>query len=120
QARLAGPDLPGASPLRGPERSRSPERTLRPVRIPLGLRRIRGPRFRRLGRLPGRGSGLRVSAARPCAPHAIRPIQGGNMSIDPKLTVAEILERHPEARAALAKLGLDACCGGRHPLEFAC
>jgi uncharacterized protein involved in response to NO len=42
------------------------------------------------------------------------------MSIDPKLTVAEILERHPEARAALAKLGLDACCGGRHPLEFAC
>ena len=42
------------------------------------------------------------------------------MSIDPSMTVAEILQRHPEARAPLAALGLDACCGGKHPLEFAC
>jgi len=42
------------------------------------------------------------------------------MNIDPKMTVAEILNRHPEARPALAALGLDACCGGKHPLEFAC
>ena len=42
------------------------------------------------------------------------------MSIDPKMTVAEILSLHPEARPALAQLGLDACCGGKHPLEFAC
>jgi len=42
------------------------------------------------------------------------------MDIDPKLTVAEILALHPEARPALAALGLDACCGGKHPLEFAC
>jgi uncharacterized protein involved in response to NO len=42
------------------------------------------------------------------------------MSIDPAMTVAEILQRHPHARAPLAALGLDACCGGKHPLEFAC
>jgi uncharacterized protein involved in response to NO len=42
------------------------------------------------------------------------------MSIDPKMTVAEILNLRPEARPALAALGLDACCGGKHPLEFAC
>ena len=42
------------------------------------------------------------------------------MSIDPKMTVAEILSLHPESRPALAQLGLDACCGGKHPLEFAC
>jgi uncharacterized protein involved in response to NO len=42
------------------------------------------------------------------------------MNIDPRWTVAEILSRHPEAKPALARLGLDACCGGRHPLEFAC
>ncbi|HEU4401358.1 MAG TPA: DUF542 domain-containing protein, partial [Candidatus Polarisedimenticolia bacterium] len=40
--------------------------------------------------------------------------------IDPTLTVAEILKRHPQARAVLARFGLDACCGGAHPLEFAC
>jgi hypothetical protein len=40
--------------------------------------------------------------------------------IDPKMTVAEILRRHPRARPVLARLGLDACCGGSHPLEFAC
>ena len=42
------------------------------------------------------------------------------MSIDPKMTVAEILSAWPAARAPLAALGLDACCGGKHPLEFAC
>ncbi len=42
------------------------------------------------------------------------------MSIDPKMTVAEILSACPAARAPLAALGLDACCGGKHPLEFAC
>jgi len=42
------------------------------------------------------------------------------MNIDPKMTVAEILSRIPEARPALAQLGLHACCGGKHPLEFAC
>ncbi|MCI0655658.1 MAG: DUF542 domain-containing protein, partial [Acidobacteria bacterium] len=42
------------------------------------------------------------------------------MNIDSRMTVAEILNRHPEARPALAALGLDACCGGKHPLEFAC
>jgi hypothetical protein len=36
------------------------------------------------------------------------------------MTVAEILRRHPAARPVLAGLGLDACCGGAHPLEFAC
>ncbi len=40
--------------------------------------------------------------------------------IDPRMTVAEILKRHPEARPTLARYGLDACCGGSHPLEFAC
>lgn len=40
--------------------------------------------------------------------------------IDPKMTVAEILRRHPRARPVLARLGLDACCGGAHPLEYAC
>lgn len=40
--------------------------------------------------------------------------------IDPQMTVAEILKRHPESRPVLARFGLDACCGGAHPLEFAC
>jgi hypothetical protein len=42
------------------------------------------------------------------------------MSIDPKMTVAEIVRLHPGARAVLARHGLDACCGGAHPLRFAC
>ena len=42
------------------------------------------------------------------------------MRIDPTLTVAEIIGRHPGARAVLQRYGLDACCGGAHPLEFAC
>lgn len=40
--------------------------------------------------------------------------------IDPKLTIAEILKRHPGAAPVLARHGLDTCCGGSHPLEFAC
>ncbi len=42
------------------------------------------------------------------------------MPIDPAMTVAEILKRYPGSRAVLARYGLDACCGGAHPLEFAC
>jgi hypothetical protein len=45
-----------------------------------------------------------------------RPAPG----IDPRMTVAEILARRPGARAVLAGYGLDACCGGAHPLEAAC
>jgi Domain of unknown function (DUF1858)/Domain of Unknown function (DUF542)/NnrS protein len=40
--------------------------------------------------------------------------------IEPSMTVAEIVQRHPEARPILARFGLDTCCGGKHPLEFAC
>ena len=40
--------------------------------------------------------------------------------IDPGMTVAEILRRHPQTRPVLARYGLDACCGGSHPLEHAC
>jgi hypothetical protein len=42
------------------------------------------------------------------------------MSIDPRMTVAEIIRLHPAARVVLARHGLDTCCGGSHPLEFAC
>jgi uncharacterized protein involved in response to NO len=42
------------------------------------------------------------------------------MSIDPAMTVADILRHFPGARAVLQRFGLDACCGGAHPLEFAC
>ena len=41
-------------------------------------------------------------------------------SLDPRLTVAEIVKQHPAAGPILARFGLDACCGGRHPLEHAC
>jgi hypothetical protein len=40
--------------------------------------------------------------------------------IDPKLTVAEILTRFPAARPILTAHGLDTCCGGSHPLDYAC
>jgi len=40
--------------------------------------------------------------------------------IDPRLTVAEIVARHPAAGPVLARFGLDTCCGGRHPLQYAC
>ncbi len=39
---------------------------------------------------------------------------------DPKLPVKEILARFPDVRSVLAAHGLDACCGGEHPLERAC
>ena len=40
------------------------------------------------------------------------------MKIDPKLTVAEIARRHPEAMKVFARYRIDMCCGGQHPLEF--
>ena len=42
------------------------------------------------------------------------------MRINPEHTVAEIIREHPEAAPILARFGLDACCGGRHPLAMAC
>ena len=39
---------------------------------------------------------------------------------DPGLPVREILTRYPHLRSALASHGLDACCGGEHPLSRAC
>lgn len=42
------------------------------------------------------------------------------MSIDPAMTVAEIIKRNPGARPVLQRFGLDTCCGGAHPLDFAC
>src|SRR5690242_1323280 len=42
------------------------------------------------------------------------------MRIDPSMTVSDIIQRHPETAAVLARFGLDACCGGKHPLELAC
>ncbi|MEK7798815.1 MAG: DUF542 domain-containing protein, partial [Acidobacteriota bacterium] len=36
------------------------------------------------------------------------------------MTVADIIKQYPGARAVLQRFGLDACCGGAHPLEFAC
>jgi uncharacterized protein involved in response to NO len=42
------------------------------------------------------------------------------MRIDPSMTVSEIIQRHPGTALVLARFGLDACCGGKHPLELAC
>lgn len=39
------------------------------------------------------------------------------MTIDPKMTVAEIARRHPETMKVFAKHKIDLCCGGIHPLE---
>ncbi len=36
-----------------------------------------------------------------------------------EMTVGEIIARWPRAKAALAELGLDLCCGGVHPLRAA-
>jgi NnrS protein/Domain of Unknown function (DUF542) len=41
-------------------------------------------------------------------------------SLDPSLPVRELLDRFPEIRPILAAHGLDACCGGQHPLSQAC
>ena len=40
--------------------------------------------------------------------------------IDPSLPVKDILARYPALSSALAAHGLDACCGGQHPLADAC
>jgi hypothetical protein len=40
--------------------------------------------------------------------------------IDPALPIRTLLERYPHLRSAMATHGLDACCGGVHPLEEAC
>ncbi len=40
--------------------------------------------------------------------------------IDPKEPVKDLLARYPHLASALAAHGLDACCGGVHPLEEAC
>jgi hypothetical protein len=42
------------------------------------------------------------------------------MSIDPRQTVLQIVERTPGAAPILARFGLDTCCGGARPLEEAC
>jgi hypothetical protein len=40
--------------------------------------------------------------------------------IDPATPVRDLLQRHPHLASALAAHGLDACCGGVHPLKHAC
>ncbi|HKD16995.1 MAG TPA: DUF542 domain-containing protein [Thermoanaerobaculia bacterium] len=40
--------------------------------------------------------------------------------IDPSTPVRDLLRRHPHLSSALAARGLDACCGGVHPLKDAC
>lgn len=40
------------------------------------------------------------------------------MSLDPKLTVAEITRRFPASLKVFAQYRIDLCCGGVHPLEF--
>ncbi len=40
--------------------------------------------------------------------------------IDPDLPVRDLLARYPQLSSALASHGLDACCGGMHPLRDAC
>jgi hypothetical protein len=39
---------------------------------------------------------------------------------DPNLPVKDLLARYPQLASALAAHGLDACCGGMHPLKDAC
>jgi uncharacterized protein involved in response to NO len=39
---------------------------------------------------------------------------------DANLPIRELLARHPHLASALAARGLDACCGGMHPLAEAC
>ena len=33
--------------------------------------------------------------------------------------VSEVLEHYPSCRPILARAGLDLCCGGTHPIQFA-
>jgi uncharacterized protein involved in response to NO len=44
----------------------------------------------------------------------------GSSAIDPRIPVRDLLARHPHLASALAAHGLDACCGGMHPLADAC
>lgn len=39
-------------------------------------------------------------------------------TITPSMTVAEVAERFPAARAVFAQEGIDLCCGGGKSLEF--
>ena len=41
-------------------------------------------------------------------------------TIDPQVPIRDLLERMPHLSSALAAHGLDACCGGVHPLAQAC
>jgi iron-sulfur cluster repair protein YtfE (RIC family) len=41
------------------------------------------------------------------------------VKINPKLSVREVVARHPSCADILARYGLDLCCGGVHPLETA-
>jgi hypothetical protein len=41
-------------------------------------------------------------------------------AIDPAVPVRDLLSRYPHLSSALAAHGLDACCGGMHPLKDAC
>lgn len=41
-------------------------------------------------------------------------------AIDPRLPIRDLLARMPHLKSSLASRGLDACCGGEHPLEVAC
>lgn len=36
------------------------------------------------------------------------------------MTINDILRNHPEAAPVVAHYGLDSCCGGAHPLSYAC
>jgi NnrS protein/Domain of Unknown function (DUF542) len=40
--------------------------------------------------------------------------------LDPSTTVRDLLQGHPDLSSVLAAHGLDACCGGLHPLKDAC
>ena len=39
--------------------------------------------------------------------------------VDPAWTVNEVVRRHPTAVAVFHAFGLDACCGGAHPVAVA-
>src|SRR5215471_9536771 len=41
-------------------------------------------------------------------------------AIDPAVPVRDLLSKYPHLSSALAAHGLDACCGGVHPLKDAC
>jgi regulator of cell morphogenesis and NO signaling len=41
------------------------------------------------------------------------------MTIDPRLSVSQLIQHHPAALPLLAAAGIDTCCGGELPLEEA-